>query len=147
MTTLTGTFDLASWNEETVRELDGERKLTRAVVTQTFSGDLQGDGSVEWLMCYAEDGTARFVGMQVIEGTVDGRKGTVVLETTGDFDGSEAVGTWTVVPGSATGELAGVAGGGRFEAPHGPTATYSVDISFAELESESGGAGRLAAGH
>jgi hypothetical protein len=130
MSTLTGTFELASWDEQTVQELQGERKLTRAVVTQTFTGDLQGKGAVEWLMCYSEDGTARFVGMQRIDGSVDDRSGSVVLETVGEFDGSTAAGTWTVIPGSATSGLAGISGGGRFEAPHGPTATYTMDVEF-----------------
>lgn len=130
MSTLKGTFELASWDEQTVQELEGERKLTRAVVTQTFTGDLEGAGAVEWLMCYAEDGTARFVGMQRVEGSVGGRSGIVVMETVGDFDGTTASGSWTVLPGSATGELAGISGEGRFEAQHGPTATYTLEVAF-----------------
>ena len=130
MSTLTGGFELASWDEETTQELDGERKLTRALVTQTFTGDLEGEGSVEWLMCYAEDGTARFVGMQLVRGLIDGRKGSVVLETVGEFDGGKARGRWTVIPGSATGDLAGMTGTGRFEAPHGPNATYTLEVDL-----------------
>ena len=110
MSTLTGGFELASWDEQTTQELEGERKLTRADVTQTFTGDLEGEGSVTWLMSYAEDGTAHFVGMQLVRGVVDGRKGAVVMETIGDFDGTIASGTWTVIPGSATGDLAGMTG-------------------------------------
>jgi len=130
MSTLTGGFELASWDEETTQELDGERKLTRALVTQTFTGDLEGEGSVEWLMCYAEDGTAHFVGMQLVRGVIDGRKGSVVLETVGEFDGGKARGRWTVIPGSATGDLAGMTGTGRFEAPHGPNATYTLEVDL-----------------
>jgi hypothetical protein len=130
MSTLTGGFELASWDEQTTQELEGERKLTRADVTQTFTGDLEGEGSVTWLMCYAEDGTAHFVGMQLVRGVIDGRKGSVVLETIGDFDGTVASGTWTVVPGSATGDLAGMTGTGRFEAPHGPNATYTLEVDL-----------------
>ena len=132
MSTLTGGFELASWDEQTTQELEGERKLTRALVTQTFTGDLEGEGSVEWLMCYAEDGTARFVGMQLVRGVIDGRKGSVVLETIGDFDGTIASGTWTMLPGSATGDLVGITGRGRFEAPHGPNATYTLEIDLDE---------------
>lgn len=131
MTTLTGEFQLASWDEHTYLDLEGERKLTRASVAQHFSGDLEGEGTVEWLMCYAEDGTARFVGMQHVEGTADGRKGSVVFQTVGAFDGAKAVGTWSVVPGSATGDMSGMTGEGRFEAPHGPTATYTIEADFA----------------
>jgi hypothetical protein len=130
MSTLTGGFELASWDEQTTQELEGERKLTRALVTQTFTGDLEGEGSVEWLMCYAEDGTARFVGMQLVRGVIDGRKGSVVLETVGEFDGGKARGRWTVIPGSATGDLAGITGEGRFEAPHGPNATFTLEVDL-----------------
>lgn len=131
MSTLTGGFELASWDERTTQELDGGRKLTRADVTQTFTGDLEGEGAVTWLMSYAEDGTAHFVGMQLVRGVIDGRKGSVVLETIGDFDGSIAAGTWRVLPESATGDLAGITGTGRFEAPHGPKATYTLEVELA----------------
>jgi hypothetical protein len=94
MSTLNGTFELASWDAQTVQELEGERKVTRALVTQTFTGDLEGAGAVEWLMSYAEDGTARFVGMQRVDGSIEGRSGVVVLETVGDFDGTTASGSW-----------------------------------------------------
>ena len=95
-----------------------------------FTGDLEGDGWVEWLMCYAEDSAGPLRGDAADRGGGRRSQGQRGLETTGDFNGSEAVGTWTVLPGSATGELVGITGSGRFEAPHRPTATYVVDISF-----------------
>jgi len=42
-------FEVQSWDESTYEELDGDAKLTRASVGQGFTGDLEGDGSVEWL--------------------------------------------------------------------------------------------------
>ena len=86
---------------------------------QHFTGGITGTGTVVWLMSYAEDGTAPFVGMQHDQGTVDGREGGFVMETAGDFDGEKAVGTWSVITGSATGGLTGIRGEGRFEAPRG----------------------------
>jgi hypothetical protein len=82
----TGSFMLTSWNEETDHESQG-RKKTLASVTQDFSGDITGEGEVRWLMVYRDDGTARFVGTQRVDGTLGGRQGSFVLETTGDFDG------------------------------------------------------------
>src|SRR5262245_9271528 len=124
MATATGQFELASWDEATYQELETGGKLTRASVRQQFTGDVRGDGAVEWLMYSNADGTARFVGWQHVDGAVGDTKGTFVLETEGDFDGGSAVGRWTVVAGSGTGGLAGLTGTGRFEAPHGPTATF-----------------------
>jgi hypothetical protein len=121
-----GEFELTGWDEDTYEELDGGAKLTRATVTQRFTGDLEGDGAVQWLMAYADDGTARFVGLQRVRGMLDDRKGAFVLEVEGTFDGALAKGTWTVVPGSGTGDLTGLEGTGGFEAPRGPKATWTL---------------------
>ncbi len=127
-----GTFEVKSWDEKPFVEIDGERKLTQASVTQAFSGDLKGDGAVEWLMCYRADGTADFVGLRRIVGQVGGRSGSFVLQTTGTFDGQEARGSWQVVPGSATGDLGELRGQGEYAAPHGPKATYSLEYDFGD---------------
>jgi hypothetical protein len=131
MPKLDGEFTLSSWEEETYAEREGERKLTRATVTQDLAGDVVGKGQVEWLMSYGEDGTAHFVGLQQFEGVIDGREGSVVLETIGDFDGTEATWSGRVIEGSGTGGWAGMSGEGRFQAPHGSKASFTLDYSFA----------------
>jgi hypothetical protein len=125
-----GSFTLASWNEETYDEIGDGAKLTRAAVTQTFEGDVSGNGAVEWLMSYRTDGTARFVGLQRVDGTVGDRKGTFVLETSGDFDGKMAKWKAVIIPGTATGDLEGITGRGRFGAPRGPEATFVLDYEL-----------------
>jgi hypothetical protein len=127
MTTAQGSFELASWKEETYEELGAGAKLTRAEVTQTFEGDISGEGSVQWLMAYRPDGTARFLGLQRVAGQVGERKGSFVLETIGEFDGKTATWTAEVVAGTATGELEGLTGHATFGAPHGPKATFELD--------------------
>jgi hypothetical protein len=130
MATATGAFKVASWNEEPYWESGAGTKLTRAQVGQTFEGDVTGRGEVEWLMSYADDGTARFVGLGRVDGTLAGRDGSFVVESIGDFDGALAAGTWSVVPRSATGGLAGLTGEGRFEAPIGSEASFTLDYRF-----------------
>ena len=125
-----GSFEVASWNEETYQERDGNGKLTRASVTQTFKGDIEGDGAVEWLMAYRPDGTAHFVGLQTVTGSIDARRGSFVLETIGDFDGKIATWKASVVPGSGTGDLEGLVGEGSFGAPHGSKASFELTYSF-----------------
>jgi hypothetical protein len=130
MPTLNGELTLSSWNEDTYNEREGGRKLTRATVTQELAGDIVGKAEVEWLMSYREDGTAHFVGFQVFEGTIEGREGSAVLESIGEFDGTEAKWKGTVVEGSGTDDWAGLRGEGQFSAPHGPKASYTLDCSF-----------------
>src|SRR5919106_3586987 len=114
-----GNFKIQSWDEKPYVEIDDDRKLTQASVEQAFNGDIEGDGAVEWLMCYRPDATADFVGLQRIVGTLGERSGSFVLQMSGTFDGKVASADWTVVPGSATGDLEGLAGKGEFSAPHG----------------------------
>ena len=123
-----GSFQLSSWNEDAYEERDG-RRLTRASVSQRFEGDIAGDGAAEWLMAYQADGRARFVGFQVVDGEVAGRHGTLVLETAGEFDGKVARWDATVLRGSSTGELTDLEGAGKFEAPHGSTASYELEVT------------------
>ncbi len=64
MASATGSFEIISAGEDPYHDVSGEPKLARAHGTQRFTGDIKGEGSVEWLMCYLPDGTARFVGHQ-----------------------------------------------------------------------------------
>src|ERR1700727_1887712 len=109
MTKASGSFQLSSWNEDAY-DNDPAHKMTLARVEQKFSGDIEGDGAVRWLMAYRADGTARFVGMQKVDGSLAGRRGSFVLETAGDFDGQMARWTVTVIAGSGTDELTGLTG-------------------------------------
>jgi len=125
------TFKIQGWDEKPYDEFDDGRKLTQASVEQAFAGDLSGEGSVEWLMCYSPDGTAVFVGLQRVVGELGDRSGSfVMLQTDGSFDGKEARGRLAVVPGSGTGDLTGITGTGEFRAPHGgePSITLEYDL-------------------
>jgi hypothetical protein len=125
-----GSFEVTSWNEDTYEELDGGVRLTRASVEQRFTGDIAGEGAVQWLMSYRSDGTAHFVGLQRITGSVGKRTGSFLVETSGEFDGTEATGAWSVVTGSGTAGLEGLRGTGNFRAPHGSNATFELEYEL-----------------
>lgn len=129
--TAKGTFEIAGWDEKTYLQLENGGKLTEAKVTQKFTGDLVGEGSVIWLMAYTAKGTARFVGLQRIVATVAGKKGSFLVETTGDFDGTVAEGDWTIIEDTGSDDLAGISGEGSFGAPHGSKAEYQLDYELA----------------
>jgi hypothetical protein len=123
-------FKIESWEEQRYGELEDGGGLARASVVQAFSGDIEGEGSVEWLFCYRPDKTADFVGLQRVAGHIGGRSGSIVLRTAGTFDGVEARGDWSVVQGSGTGQLRGLRGRGGFSAPLGSQATVTLDYDF-----------------
>jgi hypothetical protein len=92
---------------------------------------LEGDGSVEWLMFYREDGTASFVGMQHVVGRIGSRSGSFVLETSGSYDGKTARASWSIVPGSGTNGLSGLHGSETYVAGHGSTAEITLEYELA----------------
>jgi hypothetical protein len=125
-----GTFTVSGWDETTYAELDEKGKLTKARMTFDFAGDVQGQGVSETLMCYRQDGTAVFTGLQHMVGQVGGRPGSYVLLADGSYDGAEARTAWKVVDGSGTGELAGLRGTGSAVATSSPPGTFSFDYEL-----------------
>ncbi|HXP21054.1 MAG TPA: DUF3224 domain-containing protein [Streptosporangiaceae bacterium] len=126
-----GTFTVLSWDENTYQDLDGGAKLTRARVTFGFSGDLEAEGGWEALMCYRDDGTAVFTGLQRTVGRLGGREGSFVLRADGAFENGEARTSWQVIPGSATGDLRGLAGAGSALSTGGSGGTFGLDYELA----------------
>ena len=104
--------------------------LTRIHVEESFAGDISGDGVVEFLQAAAPDGSASFVGIERVTGTLGGRTGTFLLQDAGTVQGSIVSGDWFVVPGSGTGQLAGLRGDGGFRANLGENAQVHLDYWF-----------------
>jgi Protein of unknown function (DUF3224) len=125
----TSTFEVKSWDEKTVNDVDGKLKVTRATVVFAYQGDLVGQSSMEYVMAYREDASATVLGLERVSGQLDGKAGTFVLESRGGYADGTASGALTVVEGSGTGELAGIRGHGK------STATSDGKTAF-ELEYE-----------
>jgi len=126
-----GTFEVTSWSEEQAEGLDGTVKVTRATFGQRFSGGIEADSVADTVMTYRENGTADYLGYQRVLGRLGGRSGSFVLQSIGGFDGKVARADVTVVPGSGTGELAGLRGTGTAEVPMGTSGTYTLDYELA----------------
>jgi hypothetical protein len=126
----TGTFTVKSWDENTYHELEGKARLTKARIVYELSGDLDAQSTSDTLMCYAEDGSAVYTGLDRVVGRLGERSGSFVVLGTGGYSGGEAKMTWQVVEGSATGELTGLHGTGTAVATHEPPGTFSLDYEL-----------------
>ena len=124
---VTATFTVKDWDEQPLWEGSDGSKVTRADVRQTVEGGMAGDGMAHWLMTYHTDGTAEYMGVQRVDAAIDGTRGTLVMRSTGTFDGTRAAGRLEVI--GATDGLAGTSGEGTFEAPHGAVATVTLELS------------------
>lgn len=85
--------------------------IGRYALIKQFHGDLEASGRGE--MLGAGDpakGTAGYVAIEQVTGALHGHAGSFVLQHTGSMDHTGYKLAIAVVPGSGTGELAGIAG-------------------------------------
>lgn len=124
----TGTFTTKTWDEKPYTEIDDERKLTQTRAVFVYEGELEGEGTVDYLMAYGPNGLGNFVGLERFAGRMAGRAGSFIIQHTGTFDPKSVTARWLFVPGSGTGELAGLTGGGEVVlAGHGP---YPITFEY-----------------
>ena len=124
-------FAIQNWDERPYSEAPDLPRLARASVTKTFTGDIEGEGQVEYLMMYRSDGSAAFVGLERVTGRIGGMSGTFVLQRTGVFESGQAKESYSVIPGSATGELSGLRGDGSSAVGHGMEHPFTLDYDLA----------------
>lgn len=123
-------FAITGWDEKPYSEGQDLPKLSRANVTKTYTGDIEGDGQVEYLMMYRSDGSATFVGLERVVGKIGGKTGTFVLQRTGIFEGGQAKESYSVIPGSATGDLEGLKGDGTSAVGHGMEHPFTLSYEL-----------------
>jgi hypothetical protein len=123
-------FTIKSWNETPYNEMPGAPKLTRTTVIKAYQGDITGEGKLEYLMMYRDDGSATIIGLERVVGTVAGRSGSFVLQHNGAFERGIATVKLSVVPGSGTDRLRGLKGEGQFAVGHEPPYKMTLDYNF-----------------
>jgi hypothetical protein len=80
-------------------------------IDKRFAGDLQGTGKGQMLTGMgAVKGSAGYVAIERVAGTLHGRRGSFVLQHLGTMDRGAQSLTVRVVPDTGTDELAGLAG-------------------------------------
>jgi hypothetical protein len=131
MLTANARFAIKTWDEKPYSDGEGLPKLTRATVTKTLTGDLQGEAHVEYLMMYRADGSASFVGLERVVGRIGDRTGSFVLQRSGVFEGGQAKEQYSVIPGSATGDLQGLRGDGASAVGDGLEQPFTLNYELA----------------
>ena len=112
----TSEFAITAWEPAPYDEDVPGPRMTRTVVKKTFTGALAGTSVAELLTCESESGSAGYLAMERVDGILDGRAGTFVIQHGGIFDATTGNATpyGAIVPGSATGELAGLRGSAEY---------------------------------
>jgi hypothetical protein len=85
--------------------------LGRMAIEKQFHGDLEASSRGEMLTAMTDvKGSAGYVAIERVTGTLEGRRGSFVLQHSGTMSGGKQELNISVVPNSGTGQLAGIAG-------------------------------------
>jgi hypothetical protein len=129
----TGDITYEGWKEEEIGPAASYPRLARASVTNSFTGGIEAAAtSCEYTVVYTDEDNGTFTGLELLAGTLDGRRGTFVLAERGTFSADGTVhGQIEVVAGTGTGELTGLSGTGSFVYRNGQSAfPYSLDYEL-----------------
>ena len=131
--TATGPFDakLAPLALGTVAEHSG---LGRMSLDKRFHGALEATSTGEMLSFGSPaSGSAGYVAMEVVRGTLDGREGSFALQHSATMNRGVPQQSLTVVPDSGTGALAGLAGRMVVEIAPGGAHGYRFDYALPDV--------------
>jgi hypothetical protein len=108
MSHASGTFDVKLTPQTDDK---GDPALGRMTIDKQFHGDLEGTSKGQMLTGMTDvKGSAGYVAIEKVSGTLKGRSGSFILQHTGVMNRNVPQLTITVVPDSGTGQLTGLAG-------------------------------------
>jgi hypothetical protein len=99
-------------------------------LTETFTGDLEGESRVRALQVLRDDKSVCMVSVQRFRGNLRGRQGTFVLQGSETVENGSIKAKWSVVPGSGTGGLFGLRGEGGFQGEFGKGSEGTLEYWF-----------------
>jgi len=106
----TGSFEVKMIPQPPYDTTDGI-SLGRVTINKRFQGDLDATSVVEMLGAMTSvKGSAGYVAIERIAGTLQGRSGSFVMQHSGTMTRGDAQLTVSVVPDTGTGELKGISG-------------------------------------
>jgi hypothetical protein len=104
--------------------------LLEISISETFTGDIDGDSTVRALQILRDDRSASLVSMQRFRGKLGGGQATLVLQCSEIAENGKIKAEWIVVPGSGTGALSRLRGEGRFEGQSEKESDATLDYWF-----------------
>ena len=106
-----GTFEVKVVPQKPDNPQEESAKLGRMSLDKKFEGDLRGTSAGEMLSVMSErEGSAGYVAIERVSGTLQGRSGTFALQHFGTMMRGVPEMRVSVVPDSGTGQLTGLAG-------------------------------------
>jgi len=117
-------------SEATAYDQTASPALMEIRLSETFTGDIDGESPVRALQVLRDNHSASLVSVQRFRGKLGGRQGTFVLQGSEIVENGKIKAMWSVVPGSGTGDLSGLRGEGGFEGDFGKGSHGWLDYWF-----------------
>jgi hypothetical protein len=131
-TRASGTFEVQLSPLTTYENVEGS-PLGRMSIDKQFHGDLEGTSKGEMLTAFGGvKGSAGYVAIERVTGTLHGRSGSVALQHSGTMTRGAQHLTISVVPDSGTDELVGITGTLMIVIEDGKH-TYVLDYTIPEI--------------
>jgi len=127
MTRAAGPFDVKITPQD---DNSDDPLLSRMILDKTYLGDLEATAAGQMLAAgTAVKGSAAYVAIEKVSGTLNGRAGTFVLQHVGIMNRNAPQLTITVVPDSGTDDLQGLSG--KMTIIIAPDGKHSYDFEYA----------------
>jgi hypothetical protein len=131
-TRASGTFEV-KLSPQATNDKAADAILGRMSIDKQFHGDLEATSKGEMLTAgTGVKGSAAYVAIEQVSGTLHGRSGTFVLQHSGTMTRGAPQLTVTVVPDSGTGQLVGLAGKMAIEIADGKH-SYDFEYTLTEI--------------
>jgi hypothetical protein len=125
--TVRGTYRTTRWQQQEYGRVHQGPRLTLAEKELALEGELEGKAVARGSIVQWSTGSTVATGHVCITGRLGDRSGSFVVEESAKGGAGGATATWRVVPGSASGELAGLEGEGSWEwKPGTEEVTYTL---------------------
>lgn len=107
---LKGTFQITNWQESVSTSFEQGAKLSKALVSQTYSGDITGSSKVQYQLSYESTGEASFNGFEFITGSIGDTPCQFTLKHDGTFEKGVAKSQFVIISSATHAELLGLSG-------------------------------------
>ena len=122
----TGSFDV---KVAPVEDTSLEKGISGMSLDKQYHGDLEAGAKGQMLAAGSpQKGAGGYVAIEKVTGTLHGRNGSFVLQHLGTMQNNVPQMTVTVVPGSGTGQLEGIAG--KMTITIAPTGKHTYDLEY-----------------
>jgi hypothetical protein len=126
-------FTVMDYKEAPLEQVEKGMNTYSVTIKERVSGDIEGEAVAHYLQNRIDGDSAAaasFTGFERVTGSLGGKKGSFLLQSSGTIKDGIVSGTWFVVPASGTDELAKLSGEGTFKAKLGQAGESTLNYTL-----------------